>query len=212
MRACTRSFARSRPSQNATATASVCILACLFCMGALPALAQETTQSPDLTQQVQQLSDALTRTQAQLEQSQRELEELRNQLSVMKLQLAAQGIQSPAQPGPPQQPQAASSSDSNEDLSDRLAIVESQVNTHEQSKVESDSKYPVKITGMLLFNSFVNTGAVNLPATPTVAIGGDGSTGASIRQTILGFDARGPHLFGAQSFADLRIDFAGVTQ
>jgi hypothetical protein len=30
-----------------------------------------------------------------------------------------------------------------------------------------------------------------------------------VRQTVLGVDARGPHLFGARSYADLRVDFYG---
>jgi uncharacterized coiled-coil protein SlyX len=210
MKASTRSFARSRRTK--TATTRVRMLAFLLYGCMLPVMAQEAAQAPDLSQQVQQLSDALTRAQSQLEQSQRELEELRNQLSAMKLQLAAQGIALPSQSGPPVQPPSTPSSSSSEDLRERLAITESQIATQEQSKVESDSKYPVKITGMLLFNGFVNTSAVNLPATPTLALGGSGSTGGSIRQTILGFDARGPHLFGGQSSADLRIDFAGVTQ
>ena len=87
---------------------------------------------------------------------------------------------------------------------------ESQIATQEQSKVESESRYPVKITGLLLLNGFVNTGAVDMAATPTVALPGSGSSGASVRQTILGFDARGPHLFGARSYADLRVDFDGT--
>jgi len=33
-----------------------------------------------------------------------------------------------------------------------------------------------------------------------------------MRQTVLGFDARGPHLFGANSHADLRVDFYGSAQ
>ncbi len=86
-----------------------------------------------------------------------------------------------------------------EDLRERQAMVESQLATHEQTKVESESRFPVRITGMLLFNGFVNTSQVDMPATPTVALGGSGSTGGSIRQTILGFDAHGPHLFGAKS-------------
>ncbi|HEY9125864.1 MAG TPA: hypothetical protein VIM62_02000, partial [Acidobacteriaceae bacterium] len=185
-----------------------CMLALLFLSG--PQLLSAQKAAPDLTQQVQQLTDALTKTERQLEQSQRELEELRNQLAAMKLQLAAQGIGEPEQHKSPEQTTSIPSTDEN--LSERLSVAESEIATHEQSKVETDSKYPIKISGMLLFNSFVNTSAVNLPATPTLALGGGGSTGASIRQTILGFDARGPHLFGAQSFADLRIDFAGVTQ
>jgi hypothetical protein len=96
-----------------------------------------------------------------------------------------------------------------QDIRERQAMQESQIATLEQSKVESGSKYPVKITGLLLLNGFVNTGAVDMAATPTVALQGSGSTGASVRQTVLGFDARGPNLFGARSYADLRVDFDG---
>ena len=39
---------------------------------------------------------------------------------------------------------------------------ESQIATQEQAKVESESKYSVKITGLLLMNGFVNTRAVDM--------------------------------------------------
>jgi hypothetical protein len=88
---------------------------------------------------------------------------------------------------------------------------ETQIATHEQAKVESASRYPVKITGMILANSFVNTQGVDTPATPAFAIPGGGSTGISLRQTVLGVDARGPHLFGARTSGDIRVDFDGST-
>jgi hypothetical protein len=62
-------------------------------------------------------------------------------------------------------------------------------------------------------NTFVNTAAVDVPQSPTLATGGSGTTGISLRQTVLGLDARGPHLFGASSDADVRMDFfGGVSQ
>jgi hypothetical protein len=76
--------------------------------------------------------------------------------------------------------------------------------------VESESKYPVKLSGLVLLNGFINTRAVDLPATPTTALDGSGSSGISIRQTLLGFEAHGPHLWGASSSADLHVDFAGT--
>ena len=85
----------------------------------------------------------------------------------------------------------------------------SQIATLDQEKVESDSKYPVKISGLILFNAFTNSGGVDLPATPTVALGGQGSTGFSVRQTLFGIDARGPRVFGAVSRAGARVDFYG---
>ena len=95
-----------------------------------------------------------------------------------------------------------------QEIREQQSLEASQIATHDQSKVESASKYPVKVTGMLLMNGFINTSAVDMSATPTVAIGGSGNIGATVRQTILGVDANGPHLLGARSFADVRVDFA----
>jgi hypothetical protein len=96
-----------------------------------------------------------------------------------------------------------------QDLEERQAVLDSEIATQDQTKVESESKYPVKITGMVLLNGFVNSSGVDAAANPALAIGGPGSAGVSVRQTMLGLDARGPHLFGAHSFADLRMDFFG---
>jgi hypothetical protein len=98
-----------------------------------------------------------------------------------------------------------------EALKENQAMQQSEIATHEQSKVESASKYPVKVSGLILLSAFVNTGQVDMPATPTIALGGPGSTGATMRQTVLGIDARGPHVFGAESRADVRTDFFGST-
>jgi hypothetical protein len=178
------------------------------------------TAIPDnVPQQVQQLTDAVARAQSQLNESQRQLEELRRQLAVLQAKLAASQAATSAVPIEVQPASAQTSSSSPEstdaavqDIRERQAMQEAQIATQEQTKVESDSKYPIKLTGLLLLNAFVNTGAVDMSSTPTMTFPGDGSTGLSIRQTILGFDARGPHLLGARSYADLRVDFAGTSQ
>jgi uncharacterized coiled-coil protein SlyX len=178
--------------------------------------AQATTQET-LSQEIQKLTSAMARTQSQLEESQRQLDEMRKQLGELQRQMSQSGANAGAQP--PSGPVSTSSSSSQskseansaaiQDIRERQAVQESQIGTLEQSKVESESKYPIKITGLLLLNSFVNTNAVDMAATPTVALAGSGSTGLTVRQTVLGFDARGPHLFGARSYADLRVDFDG---
>src|ERR1700728_4202665 len=94
-----------------------------------------------------------------------------------------------------------------DEIRERQAIEESQIATHEITKVETESKYPLKVSGLLLLNGFVNTRQVDVSASPAYAISGPGSTGLSLRQTVLGLDARGPHLFSATSRADLRVDF-----
>lgn len=179
------------------------------CVSTMQGSAQTSTQE-NLAQQVQQLTDAMNRTQTQLEQTQQQMEEMRTQLTALRQKMAAAGMETaPAQP--PEQPaeELAAQVDS---LREQQAMLKSQVATQEQTKVESESKYPVKLSGLILLNGFANTKQVDIPSTPTLAIGGGGSTGASIRQTVLGLDARGPHLFGARSHADVRVDFDGTSQ
>src|ERR1700677_1038148 len=192
----------------------------MFCGLSLHIYAQTTNQE-SLSEQVQKLTASMVQTQAQLEQSQRQLDELRQQLAALQRQMAQSG-QIVATPSPPGSTPASSSTTVQttspataaaiDDLRERQAMQEAQIATQEQTKVESESKYPVKITGLLLLNGFVNTSQVDMAATPTVALPGSGSTGASVRQTLLGFDARGPHLFGARSYADLSVDFDGNSQ
>src|ERR1700733_10813746 len=163
----------------------------------------QTSSQDSLAEKVEQLTVAMAKTQAQLEQSQSELEKMRRQLSDLK-RLMAQG--GPTAATPPEPSSAADSSLSEQtetpettaaavrDLQERVAVEESQIATQDQAKIESVSKFPVKVTGLLLMNGFKNSGAVDTPASPSVAIGGSGSAGASVRQTILGIEARGPHI------------------
>ncbi len=195
-------------------TCRVVSLFIVFCGPAVHMLNAQTPSQESVAQEIQKLTESMARTQVQVEQSQKQLDEMRRELIALQRQLARGATaatptaQTPASP----LPTAQSSSAAVEDLRERQSMQESQIATHEQTKVESESKYPVKITGLLLLNGFVNTSAVDMAATPTVALPGAGSTGASVRQTVLGFDARGPHLFGARSYADLRVDFDGSAQ
>lgn len=194
----------------------VCLCAlCAVGLFGVPRCIAQTSDEPSISQQVDNLKQAIGKTQGELEESQRQLDVLRRQLAALE-----QRMQSPASnPSSANDPNTSSSSvqvqqnlaQAVSDIQEQQSLQEAQITTHEQTKVESESKYPVKVTGLILFNSFINTGAVDIPSTPTIAIPGSGSTGASIRQTVLGLDAAGPHLFGARSSADLRIDFEGTT-
>jgi hypothetical protein len=176
----------------------------------------QAVASKDLPAKVQQLTADMAKTEAQLKESQHELDEMRQELGELQRQMAESGPHAapaaaalPADDPASPQDSSGSSDSATADLRERQALLQSEIATQAQSKVESASKYPVKITGMLLMNGFKNTSAVDLAANPTVAISGSGSAGASARQTELGFDASGPHVFGARSFADLRVDFFG---
>ena len=188
------------------------LLSTLCSLFVLPMSAQ--TNQSSIPAQIQQLTAAMERTQAQLTESQQQLDAMRRQLALLQQQMAQeQGSTASSNAADPPSGQSTTPPQAQaaelENVREHQAIQDAQIATHDQIKVESESKYPVKITGLLLFNGFVNTNAVDMPATPTVAVPGFGSTGASVSQTVLGLDARGPHLFGASSYADLRVDFYG---
>jgi len=190
----------------------------LGCLGyPAHALHAQAAGQDKVADRIQKLTDAIVRTQSQLDESQRQLDELRRQLSQLQREVAA-GPSNAAAPDPPASSSSVAAVPSNanagevNELREHIALHDSQIATLDQEKVESQSKYPVRISGLLLLNGFVNTNAVDMGATPTIAISGAGSTGVSVRQTLLGLDARGPHLIGAQSHGDLSVDFYGNPQ
>jgi hypothetical protein len=200
-------------------------LAVALLLSTLPgsvAIAQDATEPPapreTAEQKVQRLTAAVARAQAQMDAYQQQLQDLKKQLSALQDQVAAErgtvAAPSAVAPNPaasstaaPASASTSTSGSSLEEIRERQAMQESQIATHEQTKVETESKYPLKVSGLLLFNGYVNTRQVDVSAAPTYALPGGGSTGLSLRQTVLGLDARGPHLFGATSHADVRVDF-----
>jgi len=184
----------------------------LFCGQSSHALAQTgQPAAPETTEQtIERLTAAVAKTQSQMEAYGQQLLELRQELGALRQKMAAEKSPASQAPSTAAASIAEASSESPatlDEIRERQAIEESQIATHEVAKVETQSKYPLKVSGLLLFNGFVNTRQVDISASPAYAISGSGSTGLSVRQTVLGFDARGPHLFSANSRADLRVDF-----
>jgi hypothetical protein len=168
----------------------------------------QTAQPSEVQEQVSRLNDAVNRVQAQIDDSQRELAELRQQLAALQGSVNAPAAvtqeKSPAS-------DAADLTAAVAGLRETQSIHTTQIGILEQTKVESESKFPLKMTGLVLMTGIVSTQGTDAAQTPTVAMHGSGSTAATVRQTTLGLDARGPHLFGAVSHADLRFDFDGST-
>jgi hypothetical protein len=178
------------------------VVAAILCASHSSARAQES-----VAEKIERLDWQMSRVQAQLEQSESELREIQQQLSSLRGQAGL--------PGKPVSVDNASSGAESlvaavNELREKQEVQESQIAAQEQSKVGSESRYPVMLSGMILFNGFVNTRAVDAAPTPAIAFSGPGATGATLRQSILGIDAGGPHLFGASSHADVRIDFDGA--
>jgi hypothetical protein len=178
------------------------MLSAPFAVFAQEPASRETT----VQQRIQALTEAMNRLEAQMQESQRELAELKQQLLTLS-NPSGEGAARPSfEPS-----DAAQLAEAVAGLRDTQAMHETQIATLAQTKVESDSKYPLKLSGMILMTGFVNTGGVDAAATPAIALGGAGSTGATMQQTILGLDASGPHIFRARSHADLRFDLDGGT-
>lgn len=191
--------------RQAAASLIACAVVC-FASGVGAQSPSQGAPEPSVQDQIRSLTDAMSLVQAQLEKSQRELAELRQQL--VGLQASVGVSNGPEEPSKSESAGAADLAAAVAEIRETQAMQETQIATLDQSKVESASKYPVKLSGMVLFNGFVNTRRVDAAATPSVALFGSGSTGLSARQTIVGLDVDGPHVFGARTHGDVRIDMS----
>jgi hypothetical protein len=174
----------------------------VVCAAAVCALAQDAPHIPDVTQ----LNTELQQTRSELADSRREIEELRQ--SVEELRNLVQAGNSA---GPSVAPNVEPSADT---ADQDVSFLAAKVNEIHQDKVESASKYPLKLSGLVLFNSYWNNGTLdeqNLPSLALPAFPGapQPGVGATLSQTMLGLSATGPKLFGARTSADVEIDFAG---
>ena len=96
-------------------------------------------------------------------------------------------------------------------VEEQVAVQKRQIEEQAQTKVESSQRFPIRLKGMLLFNTFLNSKLSGGAQYPSVAAQeGDGSGGATFRQSIIGFDYRGPEVFGGGKLhASLLMDFFG---
>lgn len=133
-----------------------------------------------------------------LEQANRQLSE---EVHALRTELAAY------QAKPPGETQSASAP-----VEEQVAVHEQRIEELAQTKVEASQKFPIRVTGMALVNAFLNsrhtTGADNPTAAALYA--GRAAGGATIRQTIIGLDYRGPQsLWGAKVSGSVYMDFFG---
>jgi len=97
---------------------------------------------------------------------------------------------------------------------ERLAVQENRTAELEQSKIAASQRFPVSLTGMLLFNAFENGrsgGGSQFPETASLSQS-PAVDGATVRQTILGLKFNGPDLpGGGKASGSLYMDFFGGT-
>jgi hypothetical protein len=161
-----------------------------------------------LEQQVQQLQSAVSELRAESAEYHREVAALRRQLA---------GATESASREPEDRQQDARAGDAAARLAkleDEYSLLTGKVNEQYQDKVESGSRYRVRLSGVVLINMFSNQGAVDTVDVPSRALrsGGlyaEGSFGGTIRQSQITLDGFGPVWHGARTSANLQLDFAG---
>jgi hypothetical protein len=97
---------------------------------------------------------------------------------------------------------------------ERLDVQESRTADLEQSKVSASQRFPISLTGMLLFNAFENgrsSGGFEDPVAASL-VPSAANDGATVRQTILGLKFNGPDLPGGGKVSgSIYMDFFGGT-
>jgi hypothetical protein len=176
----------------------------------------------ELQEQVRELRAAVVEMRSEAAQYRAETTELRRELD------AARGSVS-ARPGSAAAATTESEENANpgpapaqrESLEDRVASLEEssqllsgKVDEQYQTKIESASKYRMRLSGIVLLNLFGNRGSVDNQDFPNyvpqaTGVDPNGTFGASLRQSELGLEVFGPSLAGARTSGDLQIDFSG---
>ncbi len=94
-----------------------------------------------------------------------------------------------------------------------LEIQGKRIDEQAQTKVEASQRFPIRLTGMALFNAFMNSkqnGGVEYPVVASTP--GSGLAGATLRQTIIGLDFRGPGtVWGGTVHGSVYMDFSAGT-
>ncbi len=105
---------------------------------------------------------------------------------------------------------AKSTPESAERQSERLDVQENRTAELDQAKVAASQRYPVALTGMLLFNAFRNGnngGTAEYPTTASLTRGA-AVDGATLRQTVIGLNFKGPDLpWGGKASGSVYMDF-----
>ena len=206
-----------KQSPFGSAVTSVLLAIVISC----PALGQAAAPAPpdqsltdsvlELRRQVQELRAAVAEIRTEASHYRDESQQLRQELESMKA--AGKATTEP----PPSAEHAGGTLSLNQRVasleeSDQLA--QNELRTQYQTKVESASKYRVRLSGLALFNLFGNSGAVDnidVPtyAAPSSAYGATSSFGATLRQSQLGLEVFGPTLHGAKTSGQVQVDFGG---
>ena len=140
-----------------------------------------------------------------------EIRQLRQEVSSLRQELRdklppAQGLASGQQPPPDTEEVKAA---------ELMPVLQAQVAEQAQTKVESSSRFPVKIFGNIVSNTFLNTGEANWLDSPNIVAAGPpsglprGSFSSTLRQSRVGATIEGPAIGSMKSSGFFAMDFFG---
>ena len=100
-------------------------------------------------------------------------------------------------------------------LEDDQQLIDAKLTDQYQTKVESGSKYRVRLSGMILVGLYENRGTVDNQDFPQLATEGspfesNTAFGGSLRQTQIKLEVFGPQIWGARTTANVDFDLAGA--
>ena len=165
--------------------------------------ASVTTSLNELQSEVRELKDLVQQLKQETTASRSEMTRLRQELEAERA-----GLNANPSPGNDQVDVRVGH------LEDEQQLLSGKVDEQYQTKVESASKYRVRLSGVVLFNLFSNQGTVDNMDVPTIAYrsGGlesSGSFGGTLRQSIFGFEVFGPQVMGARTSGNVNFDVGG---
>jgi len=204
------------------------------------AAAATTAQDASLTETVKQLQQQVNELRSIVSDLRNESEQYRTETRALREELRSAVTRIPRQaPGvneevasvqlgeqaetkPPEAGSAQSdSTQSQSSAAARLAKLEEEydlltgkIDDQYQTKVDSQSKYHVRLSALALLNLFTTRGEVDNADLPGLAnepdaFGRANSTGLSFRQSQIGLEVFGPEIAGARARGDVHFDFAG---
>lgn len=173
-----------------------------------------------LEAQIQRLNSEVGELRNNLQRQSADTAQLRDDLRAARAELAA------ATRGPQPQIYSVSNSSSGQTvqaptldqriakLEDNQQLTEARIAEQNQTKVESGSKYRLRLSGIALVNVFGTQGTVDNLDYPQLAVHRDplqstDAFGASLRQSQIELNVFGPDVAGARTSANLKFDFGG---
>jgi hypothetical protein len=192
----------------------------LFCLGLLWPVLAGAQQTPEINQILARLDKLETENRALAEQ----VQQLSSALAASRPEAsgnaasgngasgngASANAAASAAPANAASGNAAADATASPSVDERLAIQESRVEEQAQTKVEASEKFPISLTGMVLFNTYLNSRQGGGGEYPTAAAltSGPEAAGATLRQTVIGLVYHGPQTFlGGTVHGSIYMDF-----